>query len=95
MWFATRINWWLTACTAPRTLYRFRPEGEQRLRAALSVATRHPVRIDRQPASTWLRDALATRRDGELTVVWHSIMRQYVEPEEWTAMIDYLAPSAN
>jgi hypothetical protein len=58
----------------------------QRLRAALSVATRHPVRIDRKPASTWLRDVLATRRDGELTVVWHSIMRQYVEPEEWTAI---------
>ena len=58
----------------------------ERLRAALSVAARNPVSIDRQRASTWLRDALADRRDGELTVVWHSIMRQYVEAEEWAAI---------
>jgi hypothetical protein len=58
----------------------------ERLRAALSVAAREPVPIARQPAPTWLRDALRARRDGELTVVWHSIMRQYVEAEEWAAI---------
>jgi hypothetical protein len=58
----------------------------ERLRAALSVAARDPVPIDRQRASIWLRDALAARRDGELTVVWHSIMRQYVESGEWAAI---------
>ena len=24
--------------------------------------------------------------DGELTVVWHSVMRQYVQPDEWEAI---------
>jgi hypothetical protein len=24
--------------------------------------------------------------EGELTVVWHSVMRQYVEPEEWAGI---------
>ena len=60
----------------------------QRLRAALSVAARDPVPVAPQGASAWLRDALRARRDGELTVVWHSIMRQYVEPEEWAAIED-------
>jgi hypothetical protein len=26
------------------------------------------------------------RGDGELVVVWHSVIRQYVEPEEWGAI---------
>ena len=69
-----------------------------RMRAALSVGARDPVPVVAAPASEWLRDALATGGDGagagdgagdgdgELTVVWHSVMRQYVEPEEWAAI---------
>ena len=37
-------------------------------------------------AIDWLPDALSRRRDGELTVVWHSVMRQYVDPGEWSAL---------
>jgi hypothetical protein len=58
----------------------------QRLLAALSVAARDPVRIVAQRASEWLPGALGASGDGELTVVWHSVMRQYVEPEEWAAI---------
>ncbi len=57
-----------------------------RLRAALSVAAGAPVVIAARPGSEWLPEVLGDDRDGELTVVWHSVMRQYVEPEEWAAI---------
>ncbi len=57
-----------------------------RMRAALSVAERDPIPIAARKGSEWLPDALATAGDGELIVVWHSVMRQYVEPEEWAAI---------
>jgi len=57
-----------------------------RLRAALEVAARDPVPVARARASEWLPGAIADRQDGELTVVWHSVFRQYVEPEEWQAL---------
>jgi hypothetical protein len=55
----------------------------ERLRAALSVAAGDPVPIAARRASEWLAEALPVRDDHELTVVWHSVMRQYVDPEEW------------
>jgi hypothetical protein len=57
-----------------------------RMRAALSVAERDPIAVAAARASEWLRSALDEVRDGELTVVWHSVMRQYVEPDEWAAI---------
>ena len=58
----------------------------ERMRAALSVAERAPIPIAARRGAEWLPEALATAGDGELTVVWHSVMRQYVEPEEWAAI---------
>jgi hypothetical protein len=58
----------------------------ERLRAALSVAARDPVPIVRARGSEWLPDALRAGRDRELTVVWHSVMRQYVDLDEWEAI---------
>jgi hypothetical protein len=57
----------------------------ERMRAALSVAERDRVPVALRPASEWLPEALAAHHD-ELTVVWHSVMRQYVEAEEWAAI---------
>jgi hypothetical protein len=57
-----------------------------RMRAALSVAARDPVPVAAGTGSDWLPGALAAGRDGELTVVWHSVMRQYVEAAEWAAI---------
>jgi hypothetical protein len=57
-----------------------------RLRAALSVAAGEPVPIAPRCGSEWLPEALAAARDGELTVVWHSVMRQYVDAAEWEAI---------
>jgi hypothetical protein len=57
-----------------------------RMRAALSVAERNPVAVAARRASEWLPEVLADGRGDELTVVWHSVMRQYVEPDEWAAI---------
>jgi hypothetical protein len=57
-----------------------------RMRAALSVAARDPALVTASPGSEWLPEALATGGDAELTVVWHSVMRQYVESAEWEAI---------
>jgi hypothetical protein len=58
----------------------------ERMRAALSVAARDPVPVAARRGSEWLPEALATGQDSELVVVWHSVMRQYVPPDEWAAI---------
>jgi HAD superfamily hydrolase (TIGR01509 family) len=59
-----------------------------RMDAALSVAAPRPPMVVRAGAIEWLPDALCRRRDGELTVVWHSVVRQYVDGDEWSALQD-------
>ncbi len=61
-----------------------------RMRAALSVAAHDPVPVAAASGSQWLPGALAAARDDELVVFWHSVMRQYVGPEEWSAIVDAL-----
>jgi hypothetical protein len=56
----------------------------ERTRAALELAAADPPPIDRAGAADWLAEQLATTDEDLLTVVWHSVMRQYVAPEEWT-----------
>jgi hypothetical protein len=57
-----------------------------RMRAALSVAARDRIPVAVRRGSEWLPEALAAGREDELTVVWHSVMRQYVDSEEWAAI---------
>jgi HAD superfamily hydrolase (TIGR01509 family) len=64
------------------------PDRLARLDAALSVAAPRPPMVVKAQAIEWLPDALSRRRDGELTVVWHSVMRQYVDPGEWQALLE-------
>jgi HAD superfamily hydrolase (TIGR01509 family) len=59
-----------------------------RLDAALSVAAPRPPMVVKARAIEWLPDALSRRRDGELTVVWHSVMRQYVSAAECQELSD-------
>jgi hypothetical protein len=66
------------------------PERRQRLQAALMIAARDPLPIARAPASEWLAAELEHRRAGELTIVWHSVVRQYVAGDEWAAVTDCL-----
>lgn len=64
-------------------IWPFHVERHQRLTAALSVASHHPVIVDKAPAGEWLEGELAKPTDEEtLTVVWQSITRQYWPPEE-------------
>lgn len=51
-------------------------ERWDRLRGAMDLAARVPVELDRADAVTWLRTLAPTT--GAVTVVWHSVMRQYL-----------------
>ena len=53
-----------------------------RLRAALAVAADRPGAVERLPASAFLERELATPTPGVATVVWHSVVWQYLDPGE-------------
>jgi len=77
----------LTSFVWPHDLHRY-----ERLRAALRVAASHPVPVDRASASSWLASTLAgAAPDGVLTVVWHSVTRQYWPAAEIEATARVLA----
>lgn len=66
------------------------PERDGRLVAALTTLREHPVTIDRAGAADWVREQLASSEHGSddvLTVVWHSITRQYWPAAECASMI--------
>jgi len=58
----------------------------QRLGAALDLAQQTGVRVDAAPASAWVEQHLAQQREGELTVVWHSVIWQYLSGPERVAV---------
>jgi hypothetical protein len=79
----------LTSFVWPHDLHR-----HERLRAALQVAAAHPVTVDRAAAADWLADQLSEPAgDGVLTVLWHSITRQYWPAVE-VAAVDRLVVEA-
>lgn len=53
-----------------------------RTRAALDLAAKVPVAVDRAGAADWIGMQLAQRREGVATVVFHSIVMQYLEEGE-------------
>ncbi len=69
-------------------------ERIERLKAALELVAAAPAPIQRQCASAWLERVLGTGGDGELTVIWQSVFRQYVDAEEWTAIEDTIGRAA-
>jgi hypothetical protein len=66
-------------------------ERLERLRGALAIAARAPVPVEAMPASAFLARELAEPREGVATVVWHSVVRQYLSRDERTAVDDLLA----
>lgn len=54
----------------------------QRLRVALDVAAAHPVAVERASAAGWLPRQLGIGRGGRVTVVWHSVVWQYLSGAE-------------
>lgn len=61
----------------------------ERLEGALRLAEAFPAPVDRQDAGDFL--AGVRLRPGTLTVVWHSVMQQYVPGEEWARVEGELA----
>lgn len=53
-----------------------------RMRAALEVAKAVPASIDREPAASWAERMLVEPTPGMATVIYHSIMSQYLSDEE-------------
>ena len=63
----------------------------ERLRGALDVAGRHPAPVERAEALSFLTRELAELTPGATTVVWHSVVWQYVDPAERVAVDALLA----
>jgi hypothetical protein len=55
----------------------------ERTRRAMDIASAVPATVDAAPADEWLPAQLATPVPGTVTVVWHSVVRQYVDPAAW------------
>ena len=68
-------------------------ERVERLRSALQIAAEDPVAVQALPASEFLRRELAAPVPGTTTVVWHSVVRQYLGVEE-RAEVDALIAEA-
>lgn len=68
----------------PDMLWRFR-----RMADAVDVAAGVPVDIDEQPAGEWLVEHLVPAT-GTMTVLMHSVMWQYVPPEEQASIEELL-----
>ncbi len=61
------------------------PDQEERIarmRAALEVAAEVPALLEAESATAWTRRLLAEEAGGEATVVYHSIVSQYLSEEE-------------
>jgi hypothetical protein len=57
-----------------------------RMQAALEVAGDMPISLDREPAAPWTRRMLAEPAPGEATVIYHSIVSQYLSDAERAAL---------
>jgi hypothetical protein len=66
-----------------------------RLRAAYAVAARVPAVVERLPAVEFLARELAVPRPGVLTVVWHSVVWQYLGKTEREQVTDLLTEAGD
>jgi hypothetical protein len=71
----------LTSFVWPDQIHRF-----EQLSAALDIAARDHVPVERAGAAEWAERVLAERRPGVATVLFHSIVVQYLSPEEGTEL---------
>ena len=64
-------------------------ERRERLEAAIALARAHPVEVERADAAAWVRDR-AGPCAGTATVVFHSVMWQYLSDADHIALADAL-----
>jgi len=69
-------------------------ERLRRLRDAIRLAQLDPVTVQRAGGADWLKHQLARPRPGMLTVVWHSVVWQYVPASERARGQQVLAEAA-
>ncbi len=67
------------------------PDRVARMRAALAVALRHGPVVDEEAADSWLERVLARHDDGVATVVWQSVVAQYLDPATRVRIDDVVA----
>lgn len=60
------------------------------LRGAIKIATRVPAPVDEADASDWLKSQLAYSRNGVATVVFHSIVLQYIPPSARERVVEII-----
>ena len=65
-------------------------ERHARLRGALELARRIPAEVDRASLEVWTRAQLADLADGVATVVFHSIVLEYVDDGARAAFVEAL-----
>src|SRR3954447_9660941 len=53
-----------------------------RMQAALKVSSELPVEVDREPAARWTKRVLSESKPGQATVLYHSIVMQYLSDDE-------------
>ena len=58
------------------------PERLLRVKQAIEVARRRPVRVEAAAATHWIEERLAERQTDGQTVVWQSVVRQYLSDLE-------------
>jgi hypothetical protein len=66
------------------------PERLARVRLAIEITRARPVTVERAGAADWLAARLAEPPERLLTVVWESVMRQYLSEEEKVALESHL-----
>jgi hypothetical protein len=66
-----------------------------RLRGALEIAQRDDVTVERAGAAEWAERMLAERRPGVATVLYHSVVVQYLGAEEGTALHDAITAAGS
>jgi hypothetical protein len=59
-----------------------------RMEAALEVAADVPISLERDAAAPWARRMLAEPRPGEATVIYHSIVSQYLDDDERATLFE-------
>ena len=55
------------------------PERLAHVTAAIEIARAHPPAVDKADVASWADRVLAEATPGRLTVVWQSVMRQYLD----------------
>ncbi len=68
------------------SIWADQPDRLRLLEAALEIARSVPAPLDRSSAEPWLQGVLPPPAEGVATVVFHSVVMQYLDPAERQAV---------